>query len=332
MAYITVRAYLCRVSLMSLSLNRFLRMSALLAVVACLSAPAQAERLDKTGRAALAGHKALYNIEMISKRSSSQVLNIHGQMYFALQPGCEAWTTEHRFNLYYEYTDSTPMQITSDFSTYEPLDGKSFDFTSRRRRDGELYQELRGTATRDDKGYSHVTYATPANLRFEMKPGGLFPMAHTVSMMNHIREGHKVFNAVVFDGSDEDGPIEINTVVGKPLLPAALVSGKAIDPVLITSPARRVRMAFFPLNKDDPTADYEMDVALHDNGVISDMKVDYGEFSVSQKLIALEKLDSPACGTGALQKGENQPSDTEDDPAPATAPAKLKKKLFGLIP
>lgn len=300
-------------------------MTGLLAVAAL---PAQAERLDKTGRAALAGHKALYNIEMISKRSSSQVLNIHGQMYFSLQPGCDAWTTDHRFNLYYEYADSPPMQITSDFTTYEPMDGKNFDFNSRRKRDGVLYQELRGSAVRDDKGHSHVTYTLPEGLRFDVGPGGLFPMAHTALMMKKIKEGHKVFNAVVFDGSDEDGPIEVNSVVGKTIPPADIPAGAAIDAGLITAPARTVRMAFFPLSDDNPTADYEMDVALHDNGIISSMKVDYGEFSVSQKLVALEKLAAPACGPLTPTKSEKR---GESDPADPAA-GKPRRKLFGLIP
>ncbi len=290
--------------------------------------PAQAERLDKTGRAALVGHKALYDIEMTSKRSSSQVLNIHGQMYFALQPSCDAWTTDHRFNLYYEYADSPPMQITSNFTTYEPMDGKSFSFNSRRKRNGELYQELRGAAVRSDDGSSHATYSLPEGLTFDIKMGGLFPMAHTAAMMQHIKDGHKIFNAVVFDGSDEEGPIEVNTLIGKPVPPTAIPTHSAIDKTLVSAPARYVRMAFFPLADDSPTSDYEMDVALHDNGIISSMKVDYGEFAVSQRLRALEKMPPPNCGNSIPTKTEKR-GDLESDEPPAVKP---RKKLFGLIP
>lgn len=284
------------------------------------------ERLDKAARDILAPHKALYNIEMTSKRSSSQVLNIHGQMYFALQPTCEAWSTDHRFNLYYEYADSPPMQITSDFTTYEPVDGKTFDFNSRRKRDGEVYQELRGTAVRDDKGMGSVTYTTPEGLTFDMPEGGMFPMAHTTEMMNHIREGHKVFNAVVFDGSDEEGPIEINTIVGKAInVMATMQPGPSIDTTLVNSPARKVRMAFFPVDNDNEAADYEMDVTLHDNGVISSMDVDYGEFSVSQKLVALEKIAPAECDT--------KPANIKDpNEKPGAKNEKTKRKPFTLIP
>ena len=282
--------------------------------------------VERDARHDLVPHKALYNIEMISKRSSSQVLNIHGQMFFSLKPSCEAWTTDHRFNLYYEYADSAPMQITSDFTTYEPLDGKSFDFNSRRKRDGELYQELRGTAVRDDKDHGSVTYTTPEGLTFDMPDGGMFPMAHTVAMMNNIHEGRKIFNAVVFDGSDEEGPIEINTIVGKAVnVMATMQPGPAIDTTLVNSPARKVRMAFFPLNNDGAAADYEMDVVLHDNGIISDMTVDYGEFSVSQKLAALEKIPAPACNEAASL---TPPAEDKTEPKKE----KHKRKPFSLIP
>lgn len=289
------------------------------------SLPARAERLDKAG---LAGHKALYNIEMTSRRSSSQVLNIHGQMYFALQPGCDAWTTDHRFNLYYEYADSPPMQITSAFTTYEPLDGQSFHFNSRRKRDGEAYQELRGAAQQDEKGHSHVTYTLPEGLAFDMAPGGLFPMAHTAAMMDAVKAGHKVFNAVVFDGSDENGPIEVNAIMGKAAPPVAIPAGGAIESGLLSAPARFVRMAFFPLEDDNPAPDYEMDVVLHDNGIISRMNVDYGEFSVSQNLVALQDIKAPAC-----DKQMSAKPDKKATPVPVDMPhEKPRRKLFGLIP
>lgn len=302
-----------------------LRKSVLIMALLLAASPAlAAERLDKAPREILAPHKALYNIEMISKRSSSQILNIHGQMYFSLKPTCEAWSTDHRFNLYYEYADSAPMQITSDFTTYEPVDGKSFDFNSRRKRDGELYQELRGTAVRNDKGAGNVTYTTPEGLTFDLPDGGLFPMAHTAEMMSAIRSGKKVFSAVVFDGSDDEGPIEINTIVGKAVnVMATMQPGPAIDTTLINSPARKVRMAFFPVGNDNEAADYEMDVVLHDNGIISSMTVDYGEFSVSQKLAALEKITMPACGKESVK------AETPDKPA---TEAKPKRKPFSLIP
>ncbi len=243
-----------------------------------------------------APHKALYDIRLVSTRSGSQILNISGQMFFEWEPACDAWITDHRFNLLYEYADSPAMQITSDFSTFEAFDGTSFDFTSRRHRDGEIYQELRGRAVIEDGVSGEAIYTLPKDLEYDLTPGTLFPVGHTAGLLRHVRDGKKFFSSTVFDGSDEDGPVEINAFIGEPVNAVALMEPSAdIDMSLINTPAHKVRMAFFPLNEPEAAADYEMTVIFHENGVISDMLIEYDDFTVTQRLLALESLESDPC-------------------------------------
>jgi len=114
--------------------------------------------------AAMTPHKALYKIEMVQRNSAAQVLNISGEMYFEWKSACGAWTTNHRFNLLYEYAENPQMRIASDFTTYELANGEGFDFNSRRRRDGEVYEELRGHAEmpRNAEG-GNAVYSLPEN-------------------------------------------------------------------------------------------------------------------------------------------------------------------------
>lgn len=271
--------------------------SHLLADAATPVAPPRIEKTVSFEDQKIVPHKALYKIEMISKRSSAQVLNISGDMYFEWKPGCDAWTTDHRFNLLYEYADSPPMRITSDFATYERYSAESFDFNSRRRRDGDLYEELRGRATMIPDEGGEAVFTMPEGLKFELSPGTLFPMAHTVSVLKAAREGKKMFIATIFDGSDEEGPAEVTAFIGKPVNAMARITpDPAINTALVNTPAWQVRLAFFPLSSMESDSDYEMDVVLHDNGVISDMVVDYKDFSVSQKLLGLEALPAIPCG------------------------------------
>ncbi len=269
----------------------------LVLVFALLSAaPASAAGGTLALREKMEPHKALYDIKMVSKRSSSQIINISGKMFYEWKPGCEAWTTDHRFNLNYEYADSPPIRITSDFSTYETFDGKSFDFTSRRKRNGELYQEIRGRAEIKGDGAGEAVYTLPEGLIFDLKKKTQFPMAHSFDILALAEQGGKFYNSVIFDGSDEDGPVEINAFIGDKVNAMALVNPEAtIDPGLINTPAWKVRMAFFPLQEPHSDAEYEMDVVFHENGVISDMLVEYRDFSVTQKLAALEKLEAEKC-------------------------------------
>ncbi|NCC21560.1 MAG: DUF1849 family protein [Alphaproteobacteria bacterium] len=240
-------------------------------------------------------HKALYEIDLIGAHSGSQVLNISGQMFFKWETACDAWITDHRFKLIYEYADSPAMRITSDFSTFETFDGKSFDFTSSRKRDGELYEELRGRAVlRDDGG--EAVYTVPEGLEYDLTPGTLFPMAHTAALLDALHSEKKFFTATVFDGSDEEGPVLINAFIGERVNVMARMDATAdIDASLLNTPAYDVRMAFFPLKEYEAAADYEMSVVFHENGIISDMVIEYDDFTIAQKLIALERLQPDSC-------------------------------------
>jgi hypothetical protein len=64
----------------------------------------------------------------------------------------------------------------------------------------------------------------------------------------------------------------------------------------MTPDAWHVRMAVFPL-KDvaESTPVYEMEMILHDNGVISHALVDYKSFVIEQNLAALEKIPAKKC-------------------------------------
>ncbi len=244
----------------------------------------------ETTSSILQPHKALYDINLVATRSGSQIVNIKGQMFYEWKQTCEGYITDHRFKLKYEYTDSPATQITSDFSTYERLDGSEFNFSSRRKRNQDIYEEYRGIAALDDQNIQ-ATYTIPEEESFEFSADSYFPMGHTVEMLRQAMMGNKFFNAVVFDGSDDEGPIEINTFIGEAVNPMALIEpSKKLDMELLNNKAWKVQMAVFPIFDKAETSDYEMKMVFHENGVISDMFIDYDDFSVTQKLVALEAI------------------------------------------
>jgi hypothetical protein len=260
------------------------------------SAPVQAGTTGLFDRALKAGfvpHKALYDIRLAGTRSGSQIVNISGRMLYEWRPKCDAWESNHRFDLSYEYADSPAMRITSDFTTYETHDGKTMNFSSQRRRDGALFEELRGYAALEENGTGKAVYTKPENLVFDLPAGSVFPMEHSLKVLENIQKKNRFYKAVIFDGSDQEGPVEINAFIGKPVNALAALEGKklpSVDASLLKGAARQVRLAFFPLREDSPASDYEMTMEFLENGIISDMLIEYHDFSVSQKLVALEKL------------------------------------------
>jgi hypothetical protein len=241
----------------------------------------------------LAAHKALYDIRLSGTKSGAQIVNITGQMLYEWQPSCEGWISNHKFNLYYEYADNPSMRVISDFSTFEPFDGKSLNFISQRKRDGELFESIRGNASLD-KG--QAIYTLPEGLTFNLAPGTLFPMSHTMNVLKAIKEGKKFYNATLFDGSDDEGPVEVNTFIGKAIdVSNDFKPSKDLDVSLVKSPAHQVRLAFFPVDDPSESSDYEMNMTFLENGVISQMDIEYNDFSITQKLVAIQPLPD-SCG------------------------------------
>ncbi len=276
--------------------------------------------LDQAMAAGFVPHRAIYEVRLVKTQSGSQVLNIRGQMLYEWQPVCDAWISNHHFNILYEYVDSAPMKIVSDFSTYETFDGRNFSFLSQRKRDGELFEEIRGQAEippGKEGNAGKATYALPSPTDFALPSNTLFPMGHALGLLHSIRAGKTFYNTVSFEGSDMEGPVEVNSFIGKMVDPyAGVEKSPAIDPTLISSPARRIRMAFFPLHPasddsgegprkggDDGTSEYESSIVFHENGVMSEITLEYDDFTLTQKLLALEPLGD-GCGQSPARLNE----------------------------
>ena len=163
--------------------------------------PAQAVTLDPARAAGLVPHKALYDIRLSSKKSSAKVANITGTMFYEWQPGCDAWITNHRFDMVYDYVEVPSVRVTSDFSMYEAFDGKSLNFALQRKRGGVLYEEVRGNAYHDETDKDdEAVFSMPDGLVFDLPDGTMFPMRHTLAVLEKIKEGKKFYNVTLFDG------------------------------------------------------------------------------------------------------------------------------------
>lgn len=273
------------------------RMSAYLlcAVVTggALAVPHTAHAVD------LASHKAIYDIRMKSTKTGSQVMDVRGKMLFTFKKSCDGWISNHKFSLDYEYTGTPPVQVESNFTSFEDFNGKLMNFSSNRLTNGEQDQQLRGLAKIADGKTAGVKstaqYSIPSDLSFGLTNATLFPAGHTIKLIEAAQKGQKIFSANVFDGSDDKGPVEINAVIGRKALPQA---DSGLDKTLTGGNGWSMRLAVFPQGEDEsqPLSDYEMTMNLLENGVIKDMTVDYHNFSVTQKLVAVEPLTEDKCG------------------------------------
>src|SRR5690606_22915835 len=123
--------------------------SCLCLVAVCLGylAPAEAASVE------VASHRAAYVLSLGSAKSSSGIANVSGVMTIDWEESCDGWTLTQRMK--FEIADGEGSDIDTDlmFSSWEARDGRSYRFTMRTSRNGELAEELRGRATLDgEKG------------------------------------------------------------------------------------------------------------------------------------------------------------------------------------
>ncbi len=263
-------------------------MTAVLAALLC-AAPAHA--------ADLASHRALYSFRLASSDPSSGPDAARGQMYYAQDDACDAWTVDRRFAMSYSYPEAADNDAeSSKYTAYEGKDGKRFDFSAVHQQAGEEADEWRGTVVQQKDGAAKARYSIPENLSFDLPRGYYLSTAFTAALIEKARAGEHSFSGVVFDGTDINGPVLMSAFIGKRVPPAEFAKGAHIDASLLAPEAWHVRLALLPVDEDDDiTPFYEIDMVLHANGVVSHAFDVYKGFTIEESLTALEKLPPRPC-------------------------------------
>ena len=247
----------------------------------------------KVEAADLASYKALYNVETSFSRTGSRVSDVQGKVYYEIKKSCEGWISNIKSTLDYAYANADPEEIETRSTSFEKFDGKTLNFSSVRRVDGEIDQETRGIATLTADGSGSARFSVPDNKTISLSKGTLFSQEQTAQLIKAAQQGQKIYNAILFDSADSSGPVEVNAVIGK-----KIVSHKdaKLTSDLVEGSGWIVREAIFRQDSEQQGMnDYEMTLELLENGVVKNLTADYRNFSMTQKLVAIEPINEE-CG------------------------------------
>jgi hypothetical protein len=261
--------------------------------------PALAERPGAAANpdaVAIAPHRAIYDMTLSSVKNGSNVSDVSGTMIFEWADACDGWTIQQNLQLHFTYAEGDQSTVASNEVTWESKDGKDYNFNIRRLNDGKETENYRGKAHLDG-GKGIATYTAPEGKTVKLAGNTVFPSAHTRLIIAKAMAGEHFFTRRVFDGSDEEGSNDVSVFIAPAKTPGA---GAGADAALDANPllaatAWPVHMAFFKLDDETGEPDYEMDLLLLANGVARSMRIDYGDFSVTGNLKAIEPLPAPHC-------------------------------------
>jgi hypothetical protein len=241
-------------------------------------------------------HRALYTMSLDEAKPSSGVAGATGSLGYQWGETCDGWTIEQRYKLTMQYEEEQPVTIGSSFVTWESKDGLRYRFNEKKTRNGQIDEEIRGEAKLDPKTHAgSATFVKPKDQVFDLPAGTFFPTAHTLELIKLGQKGTNYLSARVFDGSTVDGAVLIGAVIGATLKPGVDLPAPFAKRPLLDHPSWNTRLAFFPDAESEERPDYEQAMRLFDDGVSSEMTIDYGDYVIRATLKALEPLPRPAC-------------------------------------
>lgn len=246
----------------------------------------------------LAPHRAVYGLSLIKARSASNIADVSGRLVTEWKGnGCEGYVLTQRIYTVIEEMEGPQASTDIRLNSYEAADGTLYKFVLDNFQNNTRMAGFRGEAKRSHLQSEGEAYlAEPVAQKIILPPGTLFPSQLAVKLASRVREGTGGnFERPSFDSSDYRRILRVAAFVGnarKTQLLNADVKGAEVVKGLYSAP---VALSYFDENRRDGLPEYEISFPLYENGVVGNMRIDYGEFILAAKLIYLEALPDGEC-------------------------------------
>lgn len=246
------------------------------------------------GVSTYASHRATYDMKLSRSANGSEVIDVRGSMTYEWQDACDGWTTSQESKMKFFYQDGRTVDLGWKLSSWESKDGLRYRFFVANTSDGKPAGEFKGDATLTGPGQGGSAHFTsPKAETITLPTGTLFPTGHTITLLNHLKDGDRLLFATVFDGTDDRGPFDISAVLAD--TPSPDPAQAALSPLLAQGPVYRVGLAFYSPGSDQSTPEHEQTLSVYANGIVSRISLNYGTFSVDGVLQKVEALPAPGC-------------------------------------
>lgn len=281
--------------------NTPLRVLAGFAIAATLGTAATV-RPASADAVALASHRAIYDLKLAQTKGSRVLASVRGRIVYDFSgAACEGYALS--FRQVTELDNGEGKVAVSDLrsATWEDGAAKSYRFNFQNYIGKELVDSSNGLAERGGDGKPTGVHLTkPDDKHFDLDAVVAFPTEHMRRIIEAAQAGKSVLELQVYDGS-ESGERLYNTltVIGHVIAPGE----RKPDDVAANQPALEglkrwpVTISYFDKTKkgDEQTPVYAITFELYENGISRALSLDYGDFSISGEMTALELRDTKAC-------------------------------------
>lgn len=271
----------------------------LVATLAAVIAPSASAQVGGQTQVVLAPHRAIYDFTL-ARSSAGGVSDMTGRMVYELTGSpCDGYTQSMRFVTRGITSDGASAISDLRTSSYEDAKAETFKFSSSQYQDQKLSDQTSGDAERRKDGVS-VALKRPGTKTLALKPDVLFPIQHSVQLIEAALRSERLFRADLYDGSDKGEKVFSTLAVIGPTRAAghnstlpAVANAERLDKMRAWS----VAMSYFEPVKavKDAAPTYELGFLFFENGVTRKLTLDYGQFALKGDLAEITFQEPASC-------------------------------------
>jgi EipB-like len=250
--------------------------------------------------ASLAPHRAFYVLEAERLDDKGGITAIAGKLAYEITGNdCDGYAVNYRIANRYVQGEGSPQTMDIQLTSFESGDGSELDMRQKQYVNGSLESEMRIKGSRSkDGGMGAGTLEAKENKTFDIDAAAIFPTAFQKQLMLDAEKGQTRSAAVVFEGSDDQKSTRAVGFIGSKKPMARLASGA--DAATLDG---LNKLTFWPVTvsyynleaQGDEPPTYSASFNMLENGISTDLVLDYGSYALKGTLEKIELLKAETC-------------------------------------
>ena len=243
----------------------------------------------------LASFEALYKVSLNQAKPGSSITGYSGLMSLSWADECQGFRSDQQ--LVADLSDNDGASFLSEFAStaWEEKDQTEFHFVQTSKMNGQIIREIAGRANRENWGSEgEIVLRKPESAEQSLSAEVMYPTMYMADLIKAAKQGKSHHKAFLYDGSDEHFKFDVVAAIGKQtkIIDQATESGLE---QLADLPYWPVHASYYPANSKELLPEFQISMHLYENGISTNVVLDYESFILDAELIKLQVLENPVC-------------------------------------
>lgn len=246
--------------------------------------------------ATLAPHRAFYDLEVRRLEQGNNISTIKGKLAYEITgSACDGYAVSYRIANRIVYAEGGSQVIDIQMTSWESGDGLELNLTQKQFVDAKLNSESRIKVKKDAAGKpGKGEIAATASKQFETLATAIFPTQYQLKLIDAAIKGEARDSSLVYEGSEDEKSMKAISFIGLKRPVSGVPEQQAGE--LANVAAWPVSISYYPAEgTSDDTPQYQANFLMLDNGISTELVLDYGSYALSGKLTKLELLKVESC-------------------------------------